>query len=45
MTTAPRPGDGEMELVPTPVPDRIELDGELEPVEAVTSGVRRIPRR
>jgi ubiquinol-cytochrome c reductase cytochrome b subunit len=47
VTTAVRPGDGddEDELLPTPVPGRIELDGELEPVEAGTSGVRRIPRR
>jgi len=47
MSSAPRPGDvdGETELVPTPVPERIELDGELEPVEAVASGVRRVPRR
>ena len=43
--TAPRPGDGQEELAPTPVPERIELDGELEPVEAAGSGVRRIPRR
>jgi ubiquinol-cytochrome c reductase cytochrome b subunit len=45
VATAPRPGDGETELVPAPVPERIDLDGELEPVEAGTSGVRRIPRR
>jgi ubiquinol-cytochrome c reductase cytochrome b subunit len=45
VASAPRPGDGEMELAPTPVPERIDLDGELEPVEAATSGVRRIPRR
>ncbi len=45
METAPRPGDGQEELAPTPVPERIELDGELEPVEAAGSGVRRIPRR
>jgi hypothetical protein len=31
--------------VPSPVPGRVDLNGELEPVEAVSSGVRRIPRR
>jgi len=45
VSTPVRPGDGEEELVPAPVPGRIDLNGELEPVEAVTSGVRRIPRR
>jgi ubiquinol-cytochrome c reductase cytochrome b subunit len=46
IATPPRPGDGGEELTPTPVPDRIDLNGELEPVEAVaSSGVRRIPRR
>jgi hypothetical protein len=45
VATAPRPGDGEEELVPAPVPMRIDLNGELEPVEAASSGVRRIPRR
>ncbi len=44
-STAPRPGDGEVELAPAPVPGRIDLNGELEPVEAASSGVRRIPRR
>ena len=46
VSTAPRPGDEDDhdELAPTPVPARIELNGELEPVEAAGSGVRRIPR-
>ena len=38
VSTAPRPGDGEEELAPTPVPGRIDLNGELEPVEAASSG-------
>ena len=45
VSTEPRPGDGEVELAPVPVPGRIDLNGEVEPVEAASSGVRRIPRR
>ncbi len=41
----PRPGDGHVELPPEPVPDRIELDGDLEPVAVGPPGVRRISRR
>jgi ubiquinol-cytochrome c reductase cytochrome b subunit len=46
--TAPRPGDGHEELAPEPVPVRIELDGDRQPVavgSAEPAGVRRIPRR
>ena len=43
--TEPRPGDGHVELPPEPVPDRIEVDGDREPVVAGPPGIRRIPRR
>ncbi|HXQ89924.1 MAG TPA: ubiquinol-cytochrome c reductase cytochrome b subunit [Acidimicrobiales bacterium] len=43
--TAPRPGDGHVELDPEPVPDHIEFDGDREAVEVGTPGVRRVPRR
>ena len=42
--TAPRPGDGREEPLPEPVPDRIDLNGEVEPVAVGTPGVRRVPR-
>jgi ubiquinol-cytochrome c reductase cytochrome b subunit len=41
----PRPGDGQQELSPEPVPGRIEIGDELEPAEVGPPGVRRIPRR
>jgi ubiquinol-cytochrome c reductase cytochrome b subunit len=48
VTTAPRPGDEEVELEPSPVPAYVDLDEGMEP-ETVGAGdghgVRRVPRR